>query len=783
MAQIKSKQIKLNAQGDMIVANASGNGTNLSLGGIDTVLLSNGTSPDWSKVPAAAITLPEGRVLIGAHTDLASVASATAEGQVVVSGAGPAFNLGVGSLAAQYVTFAPSTTTNITSTNVQNAITEVAGQTTTVHTAAVDPTADNDNADTAAIGTVFKIGDMWINTLTDTVWTLVDASTGTAIWVRSAGIAGTFTFKGNVSADNAGTLPTNPQPGDWWVVNAIGGTNNFGGSWTTSGLPANETFQTNDAIVYGADGKWHKIDNTDPTVVAGSGISLSAGPNSYTVTAAVDGVTLTNDGGTGNQLAVRGGTTHQLLTSTGLTTDASWQYLTALRDSSGHISIQAVGVATPVNYLEVSNSAATDAVTIAAQGTDLNIDLNINPKGTGHLVLDGIQFPHGGIAANSIVYASATDTLSGLTPTDGTGTLILVYNDTTNALEWVQNTVVGDFAFKTITADSSSVVATSTGDTAGLNGGVGVKTTANSVTKIITFDFVRNGMINTPVTLLDTMPFFDASNADVPEYRSLENIFKDLNVPYGISTSGLLVQTATNTYAQRSIVASTEAGKEGATILYGDAVAANPEIGVTIGTLATLSTVAPEHEIMIFDGASNKKTTIGAVVSDATRSYVHVTDGSTILSASTSTDTLAIVGSVGIKVVNTTSPDTVNVKMDIGALTAETTVDVNSDYFPMFDASTNSIVKVRVTDMIGVNGVTKQAESVATGGVNEVFSNFFNAGTPISNDSITVFFNGLALRSGGWIRSGNNLTLVDTVNGYGTDAGDVIGASYEIYGN
>jgi len=44
------------------------------------------------------------------------------------------------------------------------------------------PGVTNDDADTAALGRTFDIGDAWVNTATDTVYVCVDNATGAAIW-------------------------------------------------------------------------------------------------------------------------------------------------------------------------------------------------------------------------------------------------------------------------------------------------------------------------------------------------------------------------------------------------------------------------------------------------------------------------------------------------------------------------------------------------------------------------------------------------------------------------
>ena len=182
MAQIKAKQIQLVAQGDLIVGNATADGTPLTVGTLDQVLVSNGTTPLWGQVSAGGINLSEGDVFIGDATNSAAEASATSQGQVVVSGAGPNFDFAVGTLAAQYVSFASDTANNISSTNVQTAIVEVAAERAYIHTDSVDPTVNNDGVDTAVLGERFKIGDIWINTTTDNIWHVADVSTGAAVW-------------------------------------------------------------------------------------------------------------------------------------------------------------------------------------------------------------------------------------------------------------------------------------------------------------------------------------------------------------------------------------------------------------------------------------------------------------------------------------------------------------------------------------------------------------------------------------------------------------------------
>lgn len=54
----------------------------------------------------------------------------------------------------------------------------------TYNSAAADPTADNDGADTATLGKKFAVGAFWTNATDDSLWVCLDASTGAAVWVE-----------------------------------------------------------------------------------------------------------------------------------------------------------------------------------------------------------------------------------------------------------------------------------------------------------------------------------------------------------------------------------------------------------------------------------------------------------------------------------------------------------------------------------------------------------------------------------------------------------------------
>jgi hypothetical protein len=114
----------------------------------------------------------------------------------------------------------------------------------------------------------------------------------------------------------------------------------------------------------------------------------------------------------------------------------------------------------------------------------------------------------------------------------------------------------------------------------------------------------------------------------------------------------------------------------------------------------------------------------------------------------------------------------------VETLSAVTTVSSDSSYVIVYRSTTDENVRVSLTDVVdNTIGLAAWASANAVGAANETFTNFF-AAAPINIDEVVVYFNGLALKRGGWTISGTNLTLVDSVNGYSTEAGDVITSHY-----
>lgn len=121
-------------------------------------------------------------------------------------------------------------------------------------------------------------------------------------------------------------------------------------------------------------------------VIGGDAITSTQDGVDFTVDVNVDGATIRVNGT--DQLAVSGGTTdvsNKLLSGNAANTDATWEFLGYLRDTNGVISLATVTTASAVNWLTTKNAILGSGVTLGAAGTDANIDIILDPKGTGDI--------------------------------------------------------------------------------------------------------------------------------------------------------------------------------------------------------------------------------------------------------------------------------------------------------------------------------------------------------------------------------------------------------------
>lgn len=106
----------------------------------------------------------------------------------------------------------------------------------------------------------------------------------------------------------------------------------------------------------------------------------------------------------------------------------------SILDANSNEILSLSPVASAVNEINISNAVATAAPTISATGSDANINLNIQPKGSGNVVLSGISYPNTDGTLGQVLSTNGSGALSfvdvpvlsvgTVTTTDATPTVI-----------------------------------------------------------------------------------------------------------------------------------------------------------------------------------------------------------------------------------------------------------------------------------------------------------------------------------------------------------------------
>lgn len=225
---------------------------------------------------------------------------------------------------------------------------------------------------------------------------------------------------------------------------------------------------------------------------------------------------------------------------------------------------------------------------------------------------------------------------------------VLVFDDSAGLV--VQTTVAdllgsGFAAWSAVTDGTTTANADNTTDTltvgaavsAGLEGLSVVVTEPGGTQEIITYglDIDNLGGITT-VAGADEIVVFDGTNN---VKSTFDKIVDDLDIVHGISANGMIVRTAADTYASRTITASVAASEEGIVITDGDGVSGNPTVGLEInGLTAGAADLTATDELVVFDGTNNVKMT-GQELADGVSTLISF-DATQIISA----DSLTSVG-------------------------------------------------------------------------------------------------------------------------------------------
>jgi hypothetical protein len=200
---------------------------------------------------------------------------------------------------------------------------------------------------------------------------------------------GALNYKGtwNATTNTPTIVSATGTKGDYYVVSVAGAT-------TIDGI---SNWGVGDWIVFNG-AAWQRVEggaDLNGVNLSVSGTTTLSGLTASTalaLDASKDVVSVANTGTGDNVLA----------TSPTVTTP---RVVTSLNDTNGNEILGITATASAVNELTVANAATGANPTISATGSDTNIGINLNPKGTG-----GIIFPAGAVGTPAITTTGDTNT-------------------------------------------------------------------------------------------------------------------------------------------------------------------------------------------------------------------------------------------------------------------------------------------------------------------------------------------------------------------------------------
>lgn len=198
----------------------------------------------------------------------------------------------------------------------------------------------------------------------------------------------------------------------------------------------------------------------------------------------------------------------------------------------------------------------------------------------------------------------------------------------------VDPSTIGGNSYSTITGDTGSATAASTSDSIAFVGATngGIVTVAAEGTDSVTFAVDINDLAarGAALTGSDLIAYADADDSNTVKKATITELLQDLDIVTA-AADGILVRTADDTYASRTMTASASAGEEGITITNGDGVAGNPTFGLDINGMTLSTEVAGTMELPVYDGTNNVKITLSELLADLDDNKISQGDTSVVI--------------------------------------------------------------------------------------------------------------------------------------------------------
>jgi hypothetical protein len=199
-------------------------------------------------------------------------------------------------------------------------------------------------------------------------------------------------------------------------------------------------------------------------------------------------------------------------------------------------------------------------------------------------ILQGLQIDEGSLVVTGTIDPSVTGYAADegslfLRNNPGAGQLWLKTGAAATA--WSSLGAGSGNAYTTITGDAGSATASTSTDTLNFTG-VGITTSVadgapDTVTLTLNIADLVAGV--GPLVLGDEIAVNDGGTT---LRFTFTDVVEDLDIPYGITANGLITRTAADTYASRTIIASTNEDELGIILTNGSGVAGDPAVGLDI---------------------------------------------------------------------------------------------------------------------------------------------------------------------------------------------------------
>lgn len=303
---------------------------------------------------------------------------------------------------------------------------------------------------------------------------------------------------------------------------------------------------------------------------------------------------------------------------------------------------------TGVSWTPLSGSPQGDGSTLtAASAGTTTIDGVLLADGDRVLIKNGLagspqQNEWNGIyvasntgAGSATVLTRAEDSNNNPNSEVSGGNFTFVEEGTTNAdTGWVISSPSG-----VVDLDNEAIIWTQFSGAGAITAEVGIA----QVGSTLALDLSSGELTAATPALTDRIAFHDVDGsaqgtAGSQTYgATFSSTFDALDVVYGIDANGIIVRTADDTYASRTITAETThvpattgspevtdwTGLEGISVAYGDGISGDPQVGLDINGLTATTTMDATDELVLYDSAtgSNLKIT-GSDLSDSVISNI-----------------------------------------------------------------------------------------------------------------------------------------------------------------